>query len=151
MREARTLASWVLGLFLAVMLLWVAADTLAPQPPAKNHLFEVFRATSGIAYFEPLGRFVVGALEVLAALLILVPVTRRFGAILGFLLMLFLAALVVQLVMQGIPVPVDTIGEGGVVSTADTDPSGLFYLVLGLLVAAIALIVIHPGRGAGTV
>jgi len=148
MREARTLGSWVLGLFLAVMLLWVAADTLAPQPPAKNHLFEVFRATSGIAYFEPLGRFAVGALEVLAALLILVPVTRRFGAIIGFLVMLFLAALVVQLVMQGIPVPVDKIGEGGVISTADTDPSGLFYLVLGLLVAAIALIVIHPGRSA---
>lgn len=148
MREARTLGSWVLGLFLAVMLLWVAADTLAPQPPAKNHLFGVFRATSGIAYFEPLGRFAVGALEVLAALLILVPVTRRFGAIIGFLVMLFMAALVVQLVMQGIPVPVDTIGEGGVISTADTDPSGLFYLVLGLLVAAIALIVIHPGRSA---
>lgn len=151
MREARTLASWVLGLFLAVMLLWVAADTLAPQPPAKNHLFEVFRAASGIAYFEPLGRFAVGALEVLAAVLILVPVTRRFGAILGFLVMLFLAALVVQLVMQGIPVPVDTIGEGGVVSTTNTDPSGLFYLVLGLLVAAIALIVVHPGRNARAV
>jgi len=148
MREARTLGSWVLGLFLAVMLLWVAADTLAPQPPGQNHLFEVFRATSGIAYFEPLGRFATGALEVLAAVLILVPVTRRFGAIIGFLVMLFLAALIVQLVMQGIPVPVDTVGEGGVVSTADTDPSGLFYLVLGLLVAAIALIVVHPGRDA---
>lgn len=146
MREARTLGSWVLGLFLAVMLLWVAADTLAPQPPAKNHLFEVFRASSGIAYFEPLGRLVVGALEVLAALLILVPVTRRVGAIVGFLVMLFLAALVVQMVMQGIPVPVDTIGEGGTVSTTDTDASGLFYLVLGLLVAAIAVIVIHPGK-----
>ncbi len=146
MREARTLGSWVLGLFLAVMLLWVAVDTLAPQPPAKNHLFEVFRASSGIAYFEPLGRLVVGALEVLAALLILVPVTRRVGAIVGFIVMLFLAALVVQMVMQGIPVPVDTIGQGGTVSTTDTDASGLFYLVLGLLVAAIAVIVIHPGK-----
>lgn len=148
MREARTLGSWVLGLFLAVMLLWVAADTLAPQPPARNHLFEVFRATSGIAYFEPLGRFATGALEVLAAVLILVPVTRRVGAILGFLIMLSLTALVVQLVMQGITVPVDVVGEGGVVSTTETDPSGLFYLVLGLLVASIAVIVIHPGRNA---
>jgi hypothetical protein len=146
MREARTLGSWVLGLFLAVMLLWVAADTLAPQPPAQNHLFAVFRETSGVAYFEPLGRFGVGVLEVIAALLILVPFTRRIGAILGFLVMLFLAALVVQLVMQGITYPVDMVGEGGVISTVNTDPSGLFYLILGLLVAAIAVIVIHPGR-----
>ncbi len=150
MREARTLGSWVLGLFLAVMLLWVAADTLAPQPPAQNHLFAVFRDASGVAYFEPLGRFGVGVLEVLAALLILVPFTRRIGAILSFVIMLFLAALVVQLVIQGITVPVDTIGEGGVVSTAETDPSGLFYLILGLLVASIAVIVIHPGRNAET-
>jgi len=148
MREARTLGSWVLGLFLAVMLMWVAADTLAPQPPAQNHLFAVFRETSGVAYFEPLGRLGVGALEVLAALLILVPFTRRIGAILAFVVMLFLAALVVQLVMQGITVPVDTVGEGGVVSTTSTDPSGLFYLILGLLVAAIAVIVIHPGGSA---
>lgn len=41
MRETRTLASWVIALFVAVMLLWVAAEALAPQPPAKNHLFEV--------------------------------------------------------------------------------------------------------------
>ena len=148
MREARTLGSWVLGLFLAIMLFWVALETLAPQPPAQNHLFEVFRSTSGIAYFEPLGRFAVGLLEVIAALLILLPFTRRAGAILGFVVMLFLGALVVQLVMQGITVPVDTIGEGGSVSTTETDASGLFYLVLGLLAALIAVIVIHPGRAA---
>lgn len=146
MREARTLGSWVLGLFLAIMMFWVALETLAPQPPAQNHLFEVFRSASGIAYFEPLGRFVVGVLEVIAALLILLPFTRRAGAILGFILMLFLGALVVQLVMQGITVPVDAVGEGGSVTTTETDPSGLFYLLLGLLAALIAVIVIHPGR-----
>lgn len=146
MREARTLGSWVLGLFLAFMLFWVALETLAPQPPVQNHLFEVFRETSGIACFEPLGRFVVGVLEVLAGLLILLPFTRRLGAILGFIVLLFLGALVVQLVMQGITVPVDTIGEGGAVSMTPTDPSGLFYLLLGLLAALIVVIVIHPGR-----
>ena len=43
MREARTLGSWVIALFLAVMLFWMAAEALAPQPPMRNHLFEVFR------------------------------------------------------------------------------------------------------------
>ena len=149
MREARTLGSWVLALFLCVMLAWVAADTLAPQPPARNHLFELFSQTSGIKYFEPLGRLVAGGLEALAAVLILIPATRRAGALLGFVVLLCLSALIVQLVMQGIPVPDDAVAPDGMGTTVDTDASGLFYLVLGLLVAALGLIVIHPGRSAG--
>lgn len=147
MREARTLASWVIALFVTVMLLWMAAEALAPQPPAKNHLFEVFRESSGIAYFEPLGRFAFGVLEVLVALLVFTPVTRRVGAILATLLLLGLGALVGQLMMLGIQVPVDAIGEAGVVTTS-TDPSGLFYLVGGLLAASVALIFVHPGKAA---
>jgi hypothetical protein len=146
MREARTLASWVIALFVAVVLLWVAADTLAPQPPLKNHLFEVFRQSSDIAYFEPAGRFGVGLLMALAALLIIVPPTRRMGAILGVLVLGLMAALVVQLMMLGIKVPVDTVGAGGAVTTTETDPGGIFYLIAGLLAASIALVFVHPGR-----
>jgi hypothetical protein len=145
MREARTLASWVIALFVAVMLLWVAAEALAPQPPAKNHLFEVFRESSGIVYFEPMGRFVFGALAMLVALLVFIPMMRRAGAILATLLLLGLGALVGQLMMLGIKVPVDTIDAVGVVTTS-TDPSGLFYLVAGLLAASVALIFVHPGK-----
>lgn len=148
MREARTLASWVIALFVAVVLFWVAADTLAPTPPAKNHLFEVFRDSSDIAFFEPTGRFVAGVLLAIAAVLIIVPVTRRVGAIVGALLLAALAGLVVQLMMLGITVPVDSVGEGGVVTTTQTDPSALFYLVVGLLAAAVALIFVHPGKAA---
>lgn len=147
MREARTLASWVLALFVALLLLWVAAETLAPQPPAKNHLFEVFRDSSGIAYFEPVGRFAFGVIAIITALLLLLPVTRRAGAILSTLVMLGLGALVLQLMMQGIKVPVDAIGANGVITT-DTDPSGLFYLIVGMLAASVALIFVHPGKGA---
>jgi hypothetical protein len=145
MRETRTLASWVIALFVAVMLLWVAAEALAPQPPAKNHLFEVFRESSGIVYFEPMGRFVFGALATLVALVVFIPMTRRAGAILATLLLVGLGALVGQLMMLGIQVPVDTIDAAGVVTTS-TDPSGLFYLVAGLLAASVALIFVHPGK-----
>jgi len=148
MREARTLASWIIGLFVAVLLIWVAADTLAPQPPIRNHLFEVFRNSSDIAFFEPAGRFAVGVLMVLAALLIIVPVTRRAGAILGALVLAALAALVVQLMMLGIKVPVDQLGEAGAVTTVETDPSALFYLLAGLLAASVVLIFVHPGKSA---
>ncbi len=149
MREARTLASWIIGLFVAVVMIWVAADTLAPQPPIRNHLFEVFRDSSDIAFFEPTGRFAVGVLMVLAALLIIVPATRRAGAILAALVLAGVAALVVQLMMLGIKVPVDQIGEAGAVATVETDPSALFYLLAGLLAATLALVFVHPGKSAG--
>lgn len=146
MHEARTLGSWVIALFLAVMLFWMSAELLAPQPPARNHLFEVFRDTSGIAYFEPSGRFAFGVLAALAALLILVPLTRRAGSILSTLLLGVLAVLVGQLMMLGVPLPVDQIAEGGTVATVETDASALFYLVAGLLAASLALAFVHPGR-----
>jgi hypothetical protein len=146
MREARTLGSWVIALFLAAMLIWVAIDTLMPPAGTKNHLFEVFRNTSGISYFEPTGRFAAGILGVLAAVLILVPATRRVGAILGVLILAVFAGLLVQLMMIGELIPVDTVGEGGAVTTTTSDPGTLFYLVLGLLIAALVLVFIHPGR-----
>ncbi len=146
MREARTLGGWVIALFLAAMLLWVAVDTLAPPVGTKNHLFQLFADASGIAYFEPTGRLVAGLLEVLVALLVFIPLTRRFGAILGVLLMTGLTALVIQLMMLKIDIPVDVVGEGGAITTMATDPGALFYLLLGLLIASLVLIFVHPGK-----
>ena len=149
MREARTLGSWVIAIFLAAMLVCVALDTLAPAVGTRNHLFPLFADTSGIAWFEPTGRFAFGVLEILFALLLLIPLTRRFGAILSVLLMTALAARIIQLMMLQIQIPVDTVGEGGAVTTTESDPGALFYLVIGLLVASLALIFIHPGKDDG--
>ena len=53
--------------------------------------------------------------------------------------------------MLGITVPVDTVGEGGVVTTTPRTQSALFYLIVGLLVAAsLALIFVHPGGDEAT-
>jgi hypothetical protein len=153
MREIRTLASWVIALALAAMLVLAASDVLAPKPPAENHLFEVFRDASGIAYFEPTGRFAVGLLAVLAALLMILPATRRIGAILGFLITAGIVALVAQLVVQQIPIPVDSVVTGAdgkaAVQTAPTDASQLLYLSIGLAVASLFLIFVHPGKESG--
>ena len=145
MREARTLLSWVIALFLAAMLVWIAVDTLAPAAGTKNHLFPLFAETSGIAYFEPTGRLAFGALEVIIALLVLIPVARRVGEIFGFVLLAALAALIGQLVMLQIAIPVDVLGEGGAITTSSSDPGALFYLVVGLVVASLVLIFVHPG------
>jgi hypothetical protein len=44
-----------------------------------------------------------------------------------------------------VQIPVDTAGEGGVAGTTMTDPGALLYLTIGLLVASLLLIVVHPG------
>ncbi len=70
MRDARMLASWVLALFLAVMLLWIADQSLFPTSPAKNVVFPLLREKSDIYLWEPTGRYVMGVAHVLAALLL---------------------------------------------------------------------------------
>jgi hypothetical protein len=138
MNGARLMGSWVLALFLAVMFLWIADLSLFPPTEAKNVVFPRLAEASGIYLWEPTGRYVVGLAQVLAAILMIVPWTRRLGAILGFLIAA--GAVAAHLVWLGMVVPV----EKG--STA-TDGGQLFYLAIALAVASLLLAVIHPGGG----
>ena len=137
MRDARMLASWVLALFLAVMLLWIADQSLFPSSPAKNVVFPLLREKSGIYLWEPTGRYVTGLAHVLAALLLVVPWTRRMGAILA--LLISGGAIAAQLLWLGMAIPTEA-------GAATTDGGQLFYLTVALAVAALIVAVIHPGR-----
>ena len=140
MNGARLMGSWVLALFLAVMFLWIADLSLFPPTEAKNVVFPRLVEMSGIYLWEPTGRYVIGLAQVLAALLMIVPWTRRIGAILGFLIAA--GAVAMHLLWLGISVPI----EKG--STA-TDGGQLFYLAIALAVASLMLAVIHPGSAGG--
>jgi len=85
MRDARMMASWVLALFLTAMFLWIADQSLFPAE-GKNVVFPLLAERSEYYLFEPTGRYVVSLLEVLAALLIFIPPTRRIGAMLAILI-----------------------------------------------------------------
>jgi hypothetical protein len=139
MRGVRLMASWVLALFLAAMFLWLA-DLMLLQPPANGAgpVFSILADSSGIAYFEPSGRLGVGIVEVVAALLLLLPFTRRIGAILGVLIAVGAVAMAAQLVMLGIKIPIPGKGEA--------DAGGLLYLGIALLVLSLLLVFVHPGR-----
>ncbi len=139
MRDARMMGSWVLALFLAVMFLWIADLSLFPPTDARNVVFPRLREASGIYLWEPTGRYVVGLAHVLAALLLIIPWTRRIGAILGFLIAA--GAVAMHLLWLGIAIPIET-------GSATTDGGQLFYLALALAVASLILAVIHPGKGA---
>lgn len=150
MRIVRDFAGWGLALFLVFMLVQATIHPL-PNPPAgqvklfdaagENIVFATIAAKTGMSIVEPTGRFVVAIMELLAALLLLVPAWRRAGAVLSFLV---LAGAVGAHLMPGVlgrEVPLSLIpGE-----TA-TDGGQLFALAIAMLAASMLLVVVHPGR-----
>ena len=76
--------SWALGITLAVLLLIVAYQSL--MGPTPNAIFGMIALRSGIQLAEPIGRYAVTALQLLAVLLIVIPATRSRGAILALVL-----------------------------------------------------------------
>jgi hypothetical protein len=137
MHDMRLMASWVLALFLAAMFLWIADLTLFPPEPERNVIFPLLADYSGVTLFEPTGRLVTGLLQVLAALLLLLPWTRRVGAVLA--LAVAGGAVASHVLWLGQEVPV-------ALGSDETDGGQLLYLAVGLTAAALALVFVHPGR-----
>ncbi|MBU3920906.1 MAG: hypothetical protein KJ961_09890, partial [Alphaproteobacteria bacterium] len=90
----RHLASWLLAAALITFFLHI---TLHPWPnpvpgyvklydaPGDHLLFATLAERSGVSLFEPAGRFASGLIELFAALLLVFPASRRFGAAIAVL------------------------------------------------------------------
>ncbi|MBI1339241.1 hypothetical protein GC169_03385 [bacterium] len=137
MRGVRITVSWVLALFLAGMFLLIANETLFPATASRNIVFPTIAQASGVAYWEPTGRYLTGLADILAAFLILLPWTRRIGALLA--LAISVGAVAMHLTWLGTDIPVE-FGQ------AETDNGQLFTLALGLLASSVLLVIVHPGR-----
>ena len=150
MRIVRDLAGWALALFLIYMFVQATIHPLPNPPigqvklfdlPGENIVFSTIATKTGIALFEPTGRVLVGIFELLAAVLLLIPITRRLGAVLSFLI---LAGAVTAHLLPGIlgrEVPLSLAsGESA------TDGGALFALAIAMLAASMLLVVVHPGR-----
>ncbi len=148
MRFVRTILSWALALFLIAVFVQATIHPFSPPPegmtkfwdrPGDNIVFATIAERSGIALFEPAGRVLVGVLELVAAFFLLWPFTRRFGAVIAFLI---LAGAVGFHLSPWLGWEVATSMEPG----APTDGGGLFSLAIACLVGALLIIMIHPGR-----
>lgn len=148
MRLVRTVLSWALALFLIAVFVQSTIHPLSDPPegsvkffdkPGENIIFQTLATNSGYTIFEPTGRFVVGIVELIAALLLLLPFTRRSGAVLSFLI---LAGAVSLHLSPWLGMEVPTSLEPG----AATDGGGLFSLAVASLVASLLIIFLHPGR-----
>lgn len=150
MRAMRHVGSWGLALFLIFMFVQATIHPL-PDPPAgsvklfdaagENIVFATIAAKTGSALAEPTGRFLVAIAELLAAFCLLIPFTRRFGAVLSFFVLAGAVAAHLLPDVLGREVPLSLVaGE-----TA-TDGGRLFALAIAMLAASMLLIVVHPGK-----
>lgn len=147
MHAARTVLSWLLALFLIAMFVQATIHPL-PNPPAgsvkffdnpgENIVFQTLAANSGYALFEPAGRVLTGVAELIAALFLLLPFTRRFGAFLSACILGGAVAMHMSPWLgQEIPVAL---------GSTQTDGGLLFYLAIAMLAASLLLMVVHPGK-----
>lgn len=149
MRFVRHLVSWGLSLFLIAMFLQGTVHPLPDPPlgqvklfdlPGENIVFQTLADRSGYPLFEPFGRVFTALVELLAALFLVFPLTRRFGAMISFLIVA--VALVLHLspwLGRDIPTSLDP-------TSGATDGGLLFTLAISMAVTSILVIVVHPTR-----
>lgn len=141
------LLSWALALGFAGALVFLVGlpKFIGPDP---NPIFALIAGRTGVGLFEPYIRYATGAAELTAALLLIIPRTRFFGALLaggvtlgaiGFHLSPFLGVQIPQMDRL-----VALLQEGRSVSEIDamalpTDGGMLFMIALAFLVVAAAL------------
>ena len=149
MRSAQLVASWVLALFLIAVYLQATIHPLPnpPEgsvklfdPPGQNIVFETLSQKSRYIMFEPTGRVFTALMELLAAVLLLLPFSRRFGAFLSAMIMFVAVGLHMSPWLgREVPLSLDP-------SNTATDGGALFALAVSMLVASVLLFAIHPKR-----
>lgn len=79
MRKKMKYTKWGVSLLLAVFFVFMGVQKFG----SENVIFATIAERSGIGLFEPTVRMLVGASEILAAVLLVIPATRFLGALLG--------------------------------------------------------------------
>ena len=148
MRAMRHIGSWGLALFLIFMFLQATIHPLPnpPEgsvklfdPPGQNIVFATLAAKTQIPLFEPTGRILVAIAELLAAFLLLLPMPRRSGAILSFLILAGAVTMHMLPEVLGREIPLSRNGN-------ETDGGALFALAIAMLAASVLLYVVHPAK-----
>ena len=74
---------WVLALFVALGVFIPSLFFKFSGAAESRHIFEVVGQWTGIGLFEPYGRFLIGVAELVASIMLMIPFTQVYGAILG--------------------------------------------------------------------
>ena len=125
------LLKWVLALLIAVFFIYVSIFFKFRDAVGDNIIFATIAQKSGLSLFEPYIRYLVGAMEVVAAILLVIPKSRCLGALLAFGILT--GALGFHLSpWLGIAVPVE-------INSTQTDGGMLFFMAIILWIFSIIL------------
>ena len=80
--KIRTIILWLLCIYIAFVFVQSLFFKFTGAYESI-YIFSTLRAWSGIALFEPFGRFAIGSFELIASILLFVPRLRIFGAALA--------------------------------------------------------------------
>ncbi|HEX4118266.1 MAG TPA: hypothetical protein VHX99_05645 [Rhizomicrobium sp.] len=105
--KAKTIFLWALSTYIAVVFVQSLFFKFTGAPESI-YIFSTLRDWSGIALFEPAGRWVIGLCELTASILLFMPRTRIFGAALAIGIMT--GAIFFHLFS---PIGVVILGDGG--------------------------------------
>lgn len=149
-----TIASWILAVGFAAALVFMVGlpKFIGPSP---NPIFALIAGRTGVDLFEPYLRYLTGTGELAAAVLLVIPRTRFFGALVAGAITL--AAIGFHLSpLLGIAIPamdqlLPLLQQGKSVAEIDamnllTDGGGLFTMALAFLAIAAALLWLERSR-----
>lgn len=105
--KGRTILVWALSAYIAVVFVQSLFFKFT-SAPESIYIFSTLRDWSGIALFEPAGRWIIGLSELTASILLFVPRARIFGAALAIGIMT--GAIFFHLFS---PIGVVILGDGG--------------------------------------
>jgi uncharacterized membrane protein YphA (DoxX/SURF4 family) len=105
--KVRAILLWVLSAYIAAVFVQSLFFKFTGAPESI-YIFSTLRDWSGVALFEPAGRWIIGLSELTASILLLVPRTRIFGAALAIAIMT--GAIFFHLFS---PIGVVILGDGG--------------------------------------
>jgi uncharacterized membrane protein YphA (DoxX/SURF4 family) len=80
--RAKTYVIWALSFYIACVFIQSLFFKFTGAEESI-YIFSTLRAWSGIALFEPAGRFIIGSCELVASILLFIPCLRIFGAALA--------------------------------------------------------------------
>lgn len=104
MTKIKKAMPWSLAVIIALIFLQSLFFKFTGDPMSRE-IFQTIEGGTGLAFFEPVMRYVTGAMELVAAILLLIPATQFFGALLA--LVIIIGALFFHLTSLGIVVAGD--------------------------------------------
>ncbi|WP_300379225.1 hypothetical protein [Henriciella sp.] len=148
MRGLRQLASWGLALFLIFMFVQATLHPVGEaqpgmelllDPAGENILFHTMAEKTGLSWLEPEARYAVSVLILVACLLLLIPHSRRTGAIIAVFLMSGAIAAHLSPEVLGREIP-------AAIGSEENDTGRQFSLVTAMFALSMLLIFVHPGK-----